>query len=77
MQEKWKELQVVLEELKTMKKKEYLLVMAVCLLSGLVIGMLVSPRRLLMIGNNNGNNSAGGRCKDCEYEEDDDYDWED
>lgn len=79
MQEKWKELQVILEEMKTMKKKEYFLILAVCLLSGLVIGMLISPRRLFMVGNNNGNSSVsgGGKCKDCEYEEDDDYDWED
>ena len=79
MQEKWKELQVILEEMKTMKKKEYFLILAVCLLSGLVIGMLVSPRRLFMVGNNNGNKSVSGRgkCKGCEYEEDDAYDWED
>lgn len=78
MQERWKELQVVLEEMKTMKKKEYFLMLAVCLLSGLVVGMLISPKKQVMVGSNNGNNNVTGKrkCRECDCE-DDDYDWED
>ena len=78
MQEKWKELQVVLEEMKTMKKREYFLMLAVCLLFGLVVGMLVSPRKQAMVGSNNGNNNRShkGDCGEWDCE-DGDYDWED
>lgn len=60
MQKKWKELQVLLEEMKTMKKREYVLTLAVCVLSGLVLGMLMSPKKRVMIGSHNGNNNVGG-----------------
>ena len=69
MQEKWNELQVILEEMKTMKKREYFLTLAVCVLSGLVIGMLISPKKRVMIGSNNGNNNVGSLVSDCESEE--------
>lgn len=69
MQEKWNELQTILEEMKTMKKREYLLMLAVCTLAGLVAGMLISPRKRVMIGSNNGNNSGNdnvnGLADDC------------
>ncbi len=32
MQERWKELQELLEEMTTMKKREYFLIMAVCII---------------------------------------------
>ena len=57
MQEKWSEWQTILEEMKTMKKREYFLMLAVCVLSGLVLGMLISPKRRVMIGSHNGNNN--------------------
>lgn len=72
MQKKWNELQILLEEMKTMKKREYFLTLAVCVLSGLVIGMLMSPKKKVMIGSNNGNNNVGslpgGEICDCEDE---------
>lgn len=58
MKEKWQEMQAVLEEVATMKKREYFLTLAVCVLSGLVVGMLVSPKKRVMIGSHNGNNSG-------------------
>ena len=66
----------------TMKKREYFLVLAVCVLSGLVAGMLLSPRRMTMIGSNNGNNNVTGREKKQKKESKDSgeekgYDWED
>ncbi len=77
MQEKWKELEQVLEEMKTMKKREYVLTLTVCVLAGLVIGMLISPKKRVMIGSNNGNNNVNGfgdgefcDCEDdCDCEE--------
>ena len=45
----------MLEEITTFSKREYMLTLAVCLLSGLVIGMLVSPNKRVMIGSHNGN----------------------
>lgn len=58
MKEKWNEIQTTLEEMTLMKKREYFLTLTVCLLVGLVIGMLISPRKFMMIGNNNGNNNG-------------------
>lgn len=67
MQEKWSELQAIMEEVKTMKKREYFLTLAVCALSGIVIGVFLSPKKRVMIGSNNGNNnkSGFGGAADC------------
>lgn len=70
MQEKWNELQTILEEMKIMKKREYFLMLAVCLLSGLVAGMLISPKKRVMFGCNNGNNNVNGVLDDCQCDED-------
>lgn len=74
MKEKWQEFQEVLEEMATMKKREYFLTLAVCVLSGLVVGMLVSPKKRVMIGSNNGNNNGNGNTgklpQECECGED-------
>ena len=58
MKEKWELFKVSLTENKTMSKKEWLLTLAVCVLGGIVFGMLVSPRKNVTIGSNNGNNSG-------------------
>jgi hypothetical protein len=52
-----------------MKKREYFLTLTVCLLAGLVIGMLISPRKFTMIGNNNGNNNGNNEGNYDETEE--------
>jgi flagellar biosynthesis/type III secretory pathway chaperone len=80
MQERWKELQELLEEMTTMKKREYFLIMAVCVLSGLVVGMFLSPKKMMMIGSNNGNNNVTNKEKEKKRKgdgEDKVYDWED
>ncbi len=79
MQEKWKELKELLEEMTTMKKREYFLILAVCVLSGLIAGMFLSPKKMVMIGSNNGNNNVSGKGKKgkCESCNEEDYDWED
>ena len=57
MKEKWELFKVTLTETKTMTKKEWLLTLAVCILSGIVFGMLVSPRKQVTIGSHNGSNN--------------------
>lgn len=58
MREKWELYKDSLTEVKTMSKKEWLLIIAVCLLLGIVIGMFLSPRKNVTIGSNNGNNNG-------------------
>ena len=57
MKEKWELFKLTLTETKTMTKKEWLLTLAVCILSGIVFGMLVSPRKQVTIGSHNGSNN--------------------
>ena len=57
MKEKWELFKLTLTETKTMTKKEWLLTLAVCILSGIVLGMLVSPRKQVTIGSHNGSNN--------------------
>lgn len=40
-------------------KRELVLGMTTCVLSGLVVGMLISPRKNMTIGSHNGCNNAG------------------
>jgi len=58
MKEKWAALKETMEETTTMSKREFWLVAAVCVLGGIVLGMLCSPRKSVVIGSNNGNNSG-------------------
>ena len=73
MQEKWNTLQVVMEEMRTMKKREYFLTLAVFILFGLVIGMLISPKKRVMLGSYNGNYNGSGKA-DGQYDDCDCYD---
>ena len=57
MREKWEIFKTTLTEQKTMTKKEFLLIVAVCVLGGLVVGMLASPRKQVTIGSHNGSNN--------------------
>lgn len=62
-----------LPETTTMTTKEYFLTITTCLLGGLVIGMLCSPRKYTKIGCGNGSNNRNNRVsndqkkskKDC------------
>ena len=58
MKEKWELFKVSLTEDKIMTKKEWLLTIAVFVLAGIVLGMLLSPRKSVTIGSNNGNNNG-------------------
>ncbi len=60
MKEKWKEWTKTLSDSQIMSKREFLLTIAVCVLGGIVFGMLCSPKKSIVIGSNNGNNS--GNC---------------
>ena len=53
MREKWEIFKTTLTDQKTMTKKEFLLIVAVCILGGLVTGMLISPRKQVTIGSHN------------------------
>lgn len=69
MKEKWKEWTKTLSDPQIMSKREFLLTIAVCVLGGIVFGMLCSPKKSIVIGSNNGNNS--GNCvQDEEADED-------
>lgn len=48
-----------LGETTTVSKRELALGLSTCLLSGMVIGMLCSPRKNMTIGSHNGCNNAG------------------
>ena len=58
MKEKWEALKETMEETVSVSKKEFWLIAAVCVLGGIVFGMLCSPKKSLVIGSNNGNNSG-------------------
>lgn len=58
-----------------MSGREFLLTLAVCILGGIVFGMLFSPRKSTVIGSNNGNNSGNGNGG-CDDEEDEIGEWE-
>ena len=68
MKEKWELFKETLTETTSMSKKEFFLTMAVCVLGGIVFGLLFSPRKNTVIGCNNGNYSKG--------EEDEVLDWD-
>ena len=55
MERKWEEFKATLTDERSMSKKEFLLTMAVCVLGGIVFGMLFSPRKSMIIGSHNGN----------------------
>ncbi|MBD5552602.1 MAG: hypothetical protein HDQ96_15785 [Lachnospiraceae bacterium] len=58
MKERLKLFKESLTETTTVSKREFLLTAAVCILGGIVLGILFSPRKYVMIGSQNGNNSA-------------------
>lgn len=68
MNEKWESFKATLTDTTSMSKREFLLTIAVCILGGIVFGMLFSPRKVMTIGSNNGNNS--GNCADKDTDED-------
>ncbi len=57
MKEKWEEFKTSLTDVTSMTKKEFLLTITVCILGGIVFGLLFSPRKSTVIGSNNGNNN--------------------
>ena len=76
MKEKWEEFKTSLTDVTSMTKKEFLLTITVCILGGIVFGLLFSPRKSMMIGSNNGNNN-GRSLSDRDIEEaEKNADWE-
>ena len=60
MQEKWEAWKEIMDETISMSKREFWLMTAVGVLGGILFGILISPKKSLVIGRNNGNNS--GNC---------------
>ena len=58
MKQEWNDFKASLSEVVTMSKKEFLLTTAVCILGGIVFGLLFSPRKSTVLGSYNGNNNA-------------------
>ena len=56
--ERCKALWASLEDMTTVSKKELFFEFCTCLLAGLVLGMLLSPRKHTSMGCNNGNESG-------------------
>ncbi len=84
MKEKWEEFKETLTDTETMSKKEFLLTMAVCILGGIVFGMLFSPRKSTVIGSHNGSHNGSDLSKPDKNDDDgkikieDDFeDWDD
>ena len=81
MKEKWKLFKESLTETTFMSKREFLLTIAVCILGGIVFGLLFSPRKNTMIasnnGNNNGNNNENGSRNAAKQEDEEEQiaDW--
>ena len=76
MSEKWESFKETLDDVKSMSKREFLLIIAVCILGGIVFGMLFSPRKSVMLGSYNGSNNKGTDNNSLK-EEDEILDWED
>lgn len=78
MKEKWELFKESLTETTSMSKREFLLTVAVCILGGIVFGLLFSPRKHTMIASNNGNNNGNGSGNAANLEEDEQVaDWSD
>lgn len=76
MKEKWELFKESLTETTSMSKREFLLTIAVCILGGIVFGLLFSPRKHTMIASNNGNNNGNGNTNAGTQEEEEQIaDW--
>ena len=53
-------------------KKEYILTIMVCILGGILFGMIITPKKALTIGSFNGNGWEPKDLEDVKAEEDDD-----
>ena len=69
MKEKWEVFNETLDDLKTMSKREYLLTISTCILGGILLGFLFSPKKTTTIGSNNGNNAGNGNHAEISDEE--------
>lgn len=64
MREKLRAFRESLTETTIMTKREFVLITAVCILGGIVFGMLFSPKKNVMIGSKNGNNNCNNSGDD-------------
>lgn len=69
MKEKWKLFQESLTDGIAVSKREFLLITAVCVLGGMVFGLMFSPRKHVMIGSCNGSGNRVAEDQDDEQAE--------
>lgn len=69
MKERWEFFRESLQEIVTVSRREYLLVTAVCVLGGIVFGLLFSPRKYVMVGSCNGSGNRVAEDQDDERAE--------
>ena len=67
----------MMEQMETceVSAREIILALAVAFLSGVLLGIIFSPKKHIMIASNNGNNNSDNSCEwdvDDEYEDDED-----
>lgn len=74
MCKKWKEFKESLNENVIHNKREYLLILAVCILGGILFGMIITPKKAMTIGSYNGNgyDFKGLGCENPDDSEDED-----
>lgn len=75
MKEKWETFKASLTDVTSMSKREFLFTIAVCILGGIVFGMMFSPKKTMVIGSNNGNNNKGNLAGKDIGETDELADW--
>lgn len=63
---KMNEFMTELTETTTMTKKEYFLTITTCLLGGIVLGILCSPKKYTKIGCGNGSNNSNNEVSSAE-----------
>ncbi len=66
---KIKEFWASLEGVTEISKRELFLGLASCTLTGIVLGIIFTPHRTFMVGNNNGNNGCTGFQDDMQDED--------
>lgn len=64
LKEKWNSFKESLSDVTSISKKEFLLIITVCILGGIVFGIFCSPKKTVLIGSNNGNNSGNNNKGD-------------
>lgn len=69
MKEKYELWKAAMEEITSITKKEYCMTITIGLLAGIVLGILLSPRKYVVLGSFNGNHGPTDKECECDGEE--------